>query len=102
MPVTTDKTDPRYYQTHIYQRFPRALGAPPLPQMPDQVTMRIRLQPIGLDVLNDLVDGGDLDAGVAGGDARPSTWHRSSRGRRREAACEQGGAPSPTRRTGSR
>jgi hypothetical protein len=65
MPVTTDKTDPRYYQTHIYQRFPRALGAPPIPQMPDQVTVRIRLQPIGLDVLDDLVSTGDLDAGVA-------------------------------------
>jgi hypothetical protein len=64
MPVTNDKTDPRYYQTHIYQRFPRALNTP-LPQMPDQVTVRIRAQPIGLDVLDDLVDSGDLDGGLA-------------------------------------
>jgi len=64
MPVTTDKTDPRYFQTHIYQRFPRALNTP-LPQMPDQVTVRFRLQTIGLDVLNDLVSSQDLDASVA-------------------------------------
>jgi hypothetical protein len=64
MPVTTVKTDPRYYQTHIYQRFPRALNAT-LPEVPDQVTMRIRLQPIGLDVIDDLASTGDLDAGIA-------------------------------------
>ena len=46
MPVTTDKTDPRYYQTHVYQRFPRALNAT-LPKVPDQVTLRVRVQPIG-------------------------------------------------------
>ncbi len=78
MPVTTDKTDPRYYQTHVYQNYPRALNAT-LPQVPDQVTVRFRLQPIGLDVLEDLVDGGDLDASVAAAmptfDAAPLlTW----------------------------
>ncbi|HEY8042195.1 MAG TPA: multiheme c-type cytochrome [Polyangiaceae bacterium] len=63
--VTFDTTDPRYYQTHIFQRFPRALNAV-LPQMPDKVTMRIRLQPVGLDVLADLKSSGDLtDPGVA-------------------------------------
>jgi hypothetical protein len=64
MPVTSDKTDPRYFKTHVYQNFPRALNAT-LSQLPDQVTVRFRIQPIGLDVLDDLVDGGDLDAGVA-------------------------------------
>jgi hypothetical protein len=64
MPVTTDRTDPRYYQTHIYQNYPRALSSA-LPQMPDQVTLRFRVQPIGLDVLNDLVSTQDLDAAVA-------------------------------------
>jgi len=64
MPVTTDPTSPLYYRTHIYQRFPRALNAV-LPQMPDQVTVRVRLQPIGLDVLDDLASTQDLDAGVA-------------------------------------
>jgi len=62
--VTFDPTDPRFYQTHVYQRFPRALNAV-LPQMPDKVTMRIRLQPVGLDVLNDLVASKDLDPAVA-------------------------------------
>jgi hypothetical protein len=31
---------------------------------PASITLRLRLQPIGIDVLNDLVDSGDLDAGV--------------------------------------
>jgi hypothetical protein len=64
MPVTTDKTDPRYYQTHVYQRFPRGLNAV-LPEVPDQVTLRIRVQPIGLDVLQDLVQSGDLAPSIA-------------------------------------
>ncbi|HEX8794326.1 MAG TPA: multiheme c-type cytochrome [Polyangiaceae bacterium] len=58
-PVTFMMTDPNFYKTHIVQSFPRALGSG-LPQIPDQVTLRIRLQPIGLDVLQDLVSSGDL------------------------------------------
>jgi nitrate/TMAO reductase-like tetraheme cytochrome c subunit len=93
MPVTTDKTDPRYFQTHIYQRFPRALNTT-LQQMPDQVTLRIRVQPIGLDVLDDLVDSGDLDAGLTGAmptfDVAPLlTWTPAA-----AAACQTGlGSP---------
>jgi hypothetical protein len=71
VPVTTDITLPAYFKTHVEQRFPRALGAQPLNQMPDQVTLRIRLQPIGLDVLDDLVATQDLDAAVA---AKMPTW----------------------------
>lgn len=63
-PVTFNPTDPAYYKTHVVQYFPRAMDGA-LPQMPDQVTMRIRIQPVGLDVLNDLVSTGDLDAGIA-------------------------------------
>lgn len=63
-PVTFDPTSPDYYRTHIEQFFPRALNGV-LPQIPDQVTLRIRLQPVGLDVLDDLVSTHDLDAGVA-------------------------------------
>jgi hypothetical protein len=63
-PVTFNPTDPNYYKTHIVQSFPRALNSA-LPQMPDQVTLRFRIQPVGLDVLNDLVSTGDLDAGIA-------------------------------------
>ncbi len=58
-PVTFMMNDPSFYKTHIVQSFPRELGSG-LPQMPDQVTLRIRLQPIGLDVLQDLVKSGDL------------------------------------------
>jgi hypothetical protein len=58
-PVTFDMTQMAFYKTHIVQNFPRALGSG-LPQMPDQVTLRIRIQPIGLDVLQDLVKSGDL------------------------------------------
>ena len=46
------------------QSYPRALDGA-LKQMPDQVTLRIRIQPVGLDVLDDLVSTGDLDAGIA-------------------------------------
>jgi hypothetical protein len=61
--VTFDPTDPRYYQTHVVQYYPRTPSAT-LPAMPDEVTMRVRLQPIGLDVLGDLVASKDLDPAV--------------------------------------
>jgi hypothetical protein len=65
---TFDQQDPAFYQTHVQQVYPRDGGARPipLPQMPDRVTLRMRLQPVGLDVLDDLVDGGDLDPSVVG------------------------------------
>lgn len=65
--ATFDQLDPRFYETHVVQLYPRD-GATPmaLPQMPDRVTMRMRLQPVGLDVLDDLVDSGDLDPSVPG------------------------------------
>jgi hypothetical protein len=63
--TTFDPTNPAFYNTHVYQRFPRPLNAV-LPMLPDQVTLRIRLQPIGLDVLDDLTQSGDLDPAVAG------------------------------------
>ncbi len=67
--VTFNQLDPRFYQTHVEQFFPRTMA--PLPTMPDRVTFRMRLQPIGLDVLADLVDSGDLEAGVP---AQMPTW----------------------------
>jgi Cytochrome c554 and c-prime len=59
--ATFDMTDPRYYQTHIIQKFPRtgvAKGSV------DQVTLRVRVRPMGLDVLQDLVSSGDLDPSI--------------------------------------
>jgi hypothetical protein len=62
-PVTADAGDPRFYQTHVEQTFPR--GAT-LAQAVDRVTMRVRVQPMAIDVLQDLVTSGDLDTRVAG------------------------------------
>ena len=61
--LTFDQADPRYYQTHIVQSYPRSGTA--LKMVPDRVTLRARLQPIGADVLADLVASGDLDKSVA-------------------------------------
>ncbi|MDP9035110.1 MAG: FixH family protein [Myxococcota bacterium] len=63
--ATFDPLDMRYYQTHVEQLYPRS-GATPmsLPQMPDRVTFRMRLQPVGLDVLESLVGSGDLAPSV--------------------------------------
>jgi hypothetical protein len=54
---------------HRTQLFPR--DASPIlvdgsPVRPDDVQVRVWMQPMGLDVLQDLVDSGDLDAGVLG------------------------------------
>ncbi len=59
--ATFDQSDPRFYQTHILRSFPRTgtfTGAA------DRVTFRVRVQPMGLDVLDDLVASGDLDPAV--------------------------------------
>ncbi len=64
-PVTNVQTDPRYYLTHAIRAYPAPTSTPPmLTTMPDRVTMRVRLVPVGLDVLDDLIASGDLDAGV--------------------------------------
>lgn len=60
--ATFDPTDPRYYQTHVLRSFP-AKGA--LSAAPDRVTARVRLEPVGGDVLADLAASGDLDPKVA-------------------------------------
>jgi hypothetical protein len=60
--ATFDPSDRRYYQTHIQRFWPgtgRSLG-----RVPDHVTMRVQLQPIGLDVLDDLISSGDLDSSL--------------------------------------
>jgi cytochrome c554/c'-like protein len=62
-PVTIDQSSPLFYKTHVKQYYPRNPTAA-LPAMPDKVTLRLRLQPIGLDVLEDLVTSGDLDPAV--------------------------------------
>ncbi len=66
--ATFDPSDPRYYQTHLLARFPQT---GPLAALPDRVTVRVRLQAIARDVLDSLVQSGDLDPAVR--DAMP-TW----------------------------
>jgi len=61
-PVTFDALDPRFYRTHVVRAFPRAGG---FDGAPDKVTLRVRVQPIGLDVLDELVQSGDLDPAIA-------------------------------------
>jgi hypothetical protein len=56
--VTFDATDPRFYQSHVMQKYPR--GDAYLAATPDRVTVTVRLAPFGLDVFDDLVESGDL------------------------------------------
>jgi Cytochrome c554 and c-prime len=64
-PVTLDQTSPLFYLSHVVRDFPRDTSTPPmLTTMPDTVTMRMRVAPIGVDVLDDLVASGDLDPAV--------------------------------------
>ncbi len=57
--VTFDRLDPRFYQSNIVQRYPRDGSL--VSGIPDTVTMRVRMIPIGLEVIDDLVASGDLD-----------------------------------------
>jgi hypothetical protein len=58
--LTFTQSDIRFYQTHIMQAFPRRGTNRTLPAYPDRVSMKVHLQPMGLDVLADLVAKGDL------------------------------------------
>jgi hypothetical protein len=62
-PVTADQRDPRFYERNIVRDFPRGAGTIPLPET---ITMRVRILPVGIDVLDDLVASGDLDPAVKG------------------------------------
>ena len=59
-------TDPASFnKAHPRKTYPDAdSGQPPLPMMPDRVTLKIHLQAIGDDVLQSLVDSGDLDSAI--------------------------------------
>src|SRR5262249_44444602 len=59
--ATFDKDDPRFYQTHILQKFPRTSA---LAMSPDRVVLQMRLQPVAQTVIDDLIATGDLDAGL--------------------------------------
>jgi hypothetical protein len=59
--ATFDSTDPRFYQAHVLQKYPRGDGF--LAAEPDRVTLSLWLAPFGLDVFDDLVASGDLADG---------------------------------------
>jgi hypothetical protein len=61
--VTADPSDRRYYESHAVRRFPFDPEAV-IMGIPDRVTVRVRITPVGLDVLDDLIGSGHLDAGV--------------------------------------
>lgn len=57
-PTTRFPFEPGYVETHIIRRY--VIGGLP----PDRVTMRVRMRPMGLDVLDDLIASGDLDPAI--------------------------------------
>jgi hypothetical protein len=74
LPVKTtfDPASPDFYKTHKLRFFPPS-GAPvnfgvPLDQV--RITLQVKMQPVGRDVLDELVASGDLDAGIR--DAMPT------------------------------
>lgn len=69
--VTNDATNPDFYRTHVTRRFP-SLGATPaqIPALLERVTVTVKLRPMGLDILDDLVESGHLDDTVR--DAMPT------------------------------
>lgn len=62
-PITFDQASPDFYLTHVYRNYP-SQPKTWLPSYPDRVTMRVRIRPMGLDVLDGLVASGDLDPSV--------------------------------------
>jgi hypothetical protein len=62
--ATFDPTDQGFYLGQRLQVFPRG-GTPLAAGVPDRVTLTVWVQPVGADVLADLVDSGDLDPSVA-------------------------------------
>jgi hypothetical protein len=57
---TSDPSHPDFYQGHELRRFPRDSNVY-VSGVPDRVTARVRLRPMGLDVIDDLVRSGHLD-----------------------------------------
>ncbi len=65
--TTFDPTQAAFYEPHKARSFPREGIVGSGAESIDHVTLRVRLQPIGLDVLNDLVSTNDLDPGLVAG-----------------------------------
>jgi hypothetical protein len=61
--ATFDHTQMAFYANHVVQSFPRDPSAH-LPVKPARVTLRMRIQPIGIEVLQGLVASQDLDPSI--------------------------------------
>jgi hypothetical protein len=59
---TFDASDRRFYQTHVYRSYPRAGAA--LGVAVDRVELQLRLAPVGYDVVDSLIESGDLAPSV--------------------------------------
>jgi len=62
--VTFDPTDKAFFQSHIVQYYPRDPKNNLIRSAIDHVQVRVRLLPMGYDVIDDLVASGDLDGAV--------------------------------------
>lgn len=63
VPDDIDPLSPGYLKGHVTHTYPRS-GA--LAVAPDRVTVRVRVRPVALDLLDDLTDSGHLDPGIRG------------------------------------
>jgi hypothetical protein len=77
--VTRDPTDPAYYHAQTRSWF--------VPGAPDEITMEVRLEPVGLDVLDALIDAGELDPAVRDRMPRWSLAGTARRWRRADGWC---------------
>ncbi|HEY4103074.1 MAG TPA: hypothetical protein VGM44_04250, partial [Polyangiaceae bacterium] len=61
--LTFDPSDQRFYQTHVFRRYPQT-GI--LPAAPDRVTLQVHLTAVAPEVIADLIGSGDLDPSFQG------------------------------------
>ena len=63
-PVTNDPSDEAFYITHAIREFPSPGSGNVIAGAVDRVTVKVRMRPMGFDVLDDLVGSGHLDRAV--------------------------------------
>lgn len=79
-PLTFVKSDPDFFITHVKRRYPQSTSSPAvIVGVPDRVTVTTHIRPMGLDVLDDLVESGDLSDDIRG--AMPTLSLLPDRGR---------------------
>jgi hypothetical protein len=59
--TTFDPTSPEFYKGHKFRLFPKSGATIPLP---DRITLRVRVEAVGYDVIDNMVASGDLDPAV--------------------------------------